>query len=80
MSDDMLERATTALRDTTSTPPDDAARQRAKLLAQAAKRAKPAPIWQWAAAAFTGSEDRIKVAICPTRKSEAREVSQQFFV
>lgn len=52
MSDDMLERATAALRDTTSTPPDDAARQRAKLLAQAAKRAKPAPIWQWAAAAF----------------------------
>lgn len=58
MSDDLLQRATAALRETTAAPPEGAARERARLLAKAAARqrsaARPASMWQWAAVLLAG--------------------------
>ena len=58
MSDDLLERMTAAMRETTSAPPDELerARQRARLLTQARKRTglRPQTLWQWAAVIVAG--------------------------
>ena len=58
MSDDLLERATAALRETTETPASELerARQRARLLAGARRRAglRPQTLWQWAAVILAG--------------------------
>lgn len=58
MSDDLLQRATRALRETTAAPPEGAARERARLLSQAAANqrttARPANLWQWAAVLVAG--------------------------
>lgn len=58
MSDDLLERATAALRETTSEPAADLerARARARLLAGARRRAglRPQTLWQWAAVILAG--------------------------
>lgn len=58
MSDDLLQRATAALRETTATPAEGAARERARLLAKAAasqrSAARPPNLWQWAAVLLAG--------------------------
>jgi hypothetical protein len=58
MSDDLLERATAALRETTAepTPELERARERARLLSGARRRAglRPQTLWQWAAVILAG--------------------------
>ena len=58
MSDDLLERATAALRETSVEPPSELerARTRARLLSGARRRAglRPQTMWQWAAVILAG--------------------------